>query len=505
MNQAILKKLKSWRQQKADLENCELFRVFQNKTLEDIATILPNTKDDLFTIKGIKEKKFEKYGRDILDIINECTDSSERIEIEGETESVLIQKREQKVYSVSDFLNLVNSSLRHINIAVRGEVSSVKLQNHLYFSLKDKTDGSVVNCFMWANDYEMCGVKMQEGMEITIHGFPEVYKPGGKLNFRTSVIELVGEGALKKAYDELKDKLEAEGLFAEERKKQLPDFSQKIGLITSRNGAVINDFMSNIGRFGYHITFVDSRVEGITAVKDLITAVQYFKDKSIDVLVIIRGGGSLESLQAFNNEALIREIVKMPMPVLCGIGHDKDVPLLSYVADKAVSTPSIVAKEINKSWERAVDKLDYYETTIISKYEGTLRDSKYKLENASIQMRDFYENIFRKFEQYQQAIENFIANINQTIRHEKYKIQKLGELLATSFSRNLESVKDELDNFEKELHQNNPERQLKLGYSIVTLNGRVVKSASQIKKGDILVSKLGEGKVQSEAQEIFNN
>jgi exodeoxyribonuclease VII large subunit len=519
MNQFVFKKLKIWREAKATSENCELFRVFQNKTIEDISTLLPKNKDELLAIKGIREKKFQKYGNDVLAIVNECL---------GTEPVKSINLDEDKTYTVSDYLNTINLKLSEVGTCkIKGEVSSVNFKNHLYFSLKDKDDGSVLSCFMWANDYDVCGVEIKEGMELTIHGFPEIYKLSGRLNFRTKAIELVGEGALKKAYDELKKKLESEGLFEEARKKPIPDYPQRIGLITSRDGAVINDFMSNIGRFGYKITFVDSRVEGIMAVKDLISAVQYFKDKSVDVLVIIRGGGSLESLQAFNNEALIREIINLSMPVLCGIGHDKDVPLLSYVADKAVSTPSIVAKEINKSWERAIDRLDYYETAIISKYGEILKDCKYKLEKASFQIKDFFENIFNKFEQYQQDIKNIVVNVSHIIRHEKYRIQKIEESLVDDYNRILSRTEEKLEKFpkiitdyfskfiletnrtintfEKYLNQNNPERQLKLGYSIVTLNGKVVKSANQIKKGDILISKLGEGKVQSEAQEIFNN
>src|SRR5690606_8103527 len=114
--------------------------------------------------------------------------------------------------------------------------------------------------------------------------------------------------------------------------------------ITSRDGAVIGDFNTNVGKFGYEIIFMDSRVEGAAAIADLISAVEYFEDKDIDVLVIIRGGGSLESLQAFNNEMLIRKVANLKIPVICGIGHDKDMPLLSYVADKAVSTPTAVAQ-----------------------------------------------------------------------------------------------------------------------------------------------------------------
>lgn len=491
MNQSVLKKLKNWRQQKADLEKCELYRIFQNKTLEDMATLLPKTKDELLAIKGIREKKFQKYGKDILTIIHECLVTPIAVDNNSEQE---------KTYTVSDYLDNVNYKLSEAGAKIKGEVSSVSFKNHLYFSLKDKDDGSVLNCFMWANDYEMCGVEIKEGMELTVHGFPEIYKPSGRFTFKTSAIELVGEGALKKAYEELKKKLEAEGLFEEARKKPMPEYPQGIGLITSRDGAVINDFMSNIGRFGYHITFVDSRVEGIMAVKDLISAVRYFKDKPVDVLVIIRGGGGLESLQAFNNEALIREVAELDVPVICGIGHDKDVPLISLVADMAFSTPSIVVKEINKSWERALERFDHCESIIISKYEGILRDSKHSLENASIRMKDFYQDIFRKFEQYQQSLKNFITNISHTIRHEEYKIAKLGELLVAKLRENISRFKNMLDISERDIYQNSPERQLKLGYSIITLNDKVVKSASQVKKGDILVSKLGDGKIQSEAQ-----
>lgn len=497
MNQNVLKKLKKWRETKANSENCELFRVLQNKTIEDISMLLPKDKNELLAIKGIREKKFQKYGKDILSIIHDCL----------ETEILEDDNLErEKTYTVSDYLNSVNSKLSAIgSCKVKGEVSSVNFKGHLYFSLKDKDNESILRCFMWASDYEMCGVEIKEGMELTVYGSPEIYKPRGDFSFRTSEIELTGEGSLKKSYEELKKKLLAEGLFEEARKKPIPNYPHKIGLITSRDGAVINDFLNNIGRFGYKITFIDSRVEGIMAVRELINAIRYFQDKPADVLVIIRGGGSLESLQAFNNEVLIREIIKLPMPVLCGIGHDKDMPLLSYVADKSVSTPSIVAKEINKSWERAVDKLDYYEDNFINTYNGILKDAKYNLENMSVQIREFYQGIFRRFEQYEQTIKNLFHHLGYILKQNREQLEKFPKTLADYFSKSISEAKRVVDNYERSLGQNNPERQLKLGYSIVTLNGKLVKSANQVRKGDILISKLGEGKVQSEAQEIFNN
>jgi len=535
MNQSIIQKLRDWRNRTAQLEGVDSFRVFPNKTLDDIARLMPTSKDELTAIKGIKEKKFEKYGGEILGILKEFQEKNI-------SQKENISDRD-KVYTVSGYLDFLNAAISREIFTIQGEVSSVSIKGQVYFSIKDKEDESLLNCFMWSNVYEMCGVEMVEGVEIIVRGVAEVYKPYGKLTFKVGTVELVGEGALKKAYEKLKAKLEADGLFAPERKKPIPIFPNRIGLITSRDGAVINDFMSNIGRFGYKIIFMDSRVEGMGAIGDLIGAVDYFADKDIDVLVIIRGGGSLESLQAFNNEMLVRKVASLKMPVLCGIGHDKDVPLLSYVADRAVSTPTAVAQNLNKSWEQALEKVNLWEKTIIFRYEESLKDIKYDLNNFSTYLINFYEGIFRKFEIYEQNIKNIvlnfnyilisskskleknsldirnfyesiikrfdectkeirknISNIEQIIRLEKYKIQSFQESISVGFKNIVLQIEKELNNYEKRIKQSSPERQLKLGYSIVTYNGKIIKSIKQIKKGDILVSKFSDGKINSEVK-----
>ncbi|MFZ2975918.1 MAG: exodeoxyribonuclease VII large subunit [Candidatus Moraniibacteriota bacterium] len=547
MSDILTQKLRAWRRDVASTAGVELFRVLPNKVLEDIARLKPTCKEDLLAVKGIREKKFEKYGRDILAIIQECSGG-------GEVEIQETYQEKNKIYTVSNYLDSLNSKLSQAGAAIKGEVSSISIRNgHAYFAIKDKSDESLLNCFMWARNYEMSGIDLVEGMEVIIHGIPEVYKPYGKLSFKTSVIELVGEGALKKAYEALKKKLEVEGLFAEERKKLIPDFPHKVGLITSRDGAVIGDFNTNIGNFGYEIIFMDSRVEGAAAISDLINAVDYFEDKDIDVLVIIRGGGSLESLQAFNNEMLIRKVADLKMPVICGIGHDKDMPLLSYVADKAVSTPTAVAQVLNKSWERALDRLDSYEKSIINQYETIVRDSRDKIENASNTIKEFYQETFRNFERYEQVIKNNLITVDYSIKREKKMLERTGEILRYHFGNNVGETKRMLDNFgnelysqhllknighslklnigklgefgenftkkfivslngiikklddfEKDLNSNNPERQLKLGYSIIRVNGKIVKSISQVNKGDELISKLSDGEVYSKAEKIVN-
>ncbi len=278
-----------------------------------------------------------------------------------------------KIFSVSQFIEILNVFFRKEDVRITGEICELKraASGHVYFTIKDKSAGenggsAVLDSIIWKRNYEMCGVALEVGMEVVLTGHPNIYPPSGRLSFVADMIELVGEGALKKAYEALKKKLEAEGVFALERKRALSDLPQRIGVITSLKGAVIHDFENNLGKFGFKISVCDSRVEGQAAVKDLLARVATMRALAetgtndddgrggkfgLDALVIIRGGGSLESLQAFNNEALVRAIVDFPVPVVAGIGHDQDVPLVALAADYMSSTPTATAHLINRSWE----------------------------------------------------------------------------------------------------------------------------------------------------------
>lgn len=504
MNHGLIQKLKDWRTQKGRKENTELFKILHNSTIESIADAMPKNKEEFLATRGLGEKKYQKYGEEILLMVKEFLPKSDSTEIESN--SMIRQENKEREYTVSKYLSHLNSKLIDEKAIVRGEVAEVGIRdNYLFFDLKDSDDNSMMGCFMWKSDYEICGVEIKEGMELTIYGFPEIYKPSGRFNFRTSTIELVGEGALKKAYEELKKKLESEGLFEEARKKSIPDYPHKIGLITSRDGAVINDFRNNIGRFGYKITFVDSRVEGMMAVKDLIEAVKYFQGKSVDVLVIIRGGGSLESLRAFNNEALIREILSLPMPVLCGIGHDKDVPLLSLLADGAVSTPTAVAQALNKSWENAIHKVERCEQNIISSFDGIIIDSKNKFEKIIIQIKEFHSHIFTIFEQHERNIKNYLAMIKNSITHIKERLGNIINSMLIDYRNNLNDTNKLINNMQKTINVNNPERQLKLGYSIVSLDGKIIKSTEQVDVGSDINVKVSDGEIKSKVKNISKN
>lgn len=512
-NNDLLQKLKEWRRITADRERVALFQVFQNKVLEDIAKSRPATKEDLLAIKGIKERKFEKYGKDILVIISNnrigaefFASDLEQSEKQGSAVKAGFYIRkiaDEKPFSVSNYLNLLNEQLYKQKARVQGEISSLDIrENYLFFSLKDRDSESMLNCFMWNNNYKLCGVSFEAGMEIIIDGFPEVYKPSGRLSFKVSVAELVGEGVLKKAYDQLKNKLEAEGLFLPERKKLIPEFCQKIGLITSETGEVIHDFSTNLGRFGYQIKFVDSRVEGQAAVQDLVSAIDYFAGKNIDVLVIIRGGGSLESLQAFNNETLARKIANFNIPVICGIGHERDVPLASLTADLMVSTPTAVSVALNKSWEMALSQVRAFEQDIVNQYQRVLASKKHRFEILSFQLGEKVDFVFERFAVIEHQLNNKLETITYALKNAEKTIIIFQNLLLNNFQERINKLVDYLKKTEGELNIVNPMRQLKLGYSITSVGERIIRSVKQIKAGDEIDTLVSDGKIKSQVNNI---
>jgi len=499
MDQNLLSQLKEWRKNIAQKEGVELFRVFPNRTIESIAQTKPQNKEELIQIKGIKEKKFSKYGEDLLNIIR-----GTGVDISDTNQPFYKKEGKEKPYTVSSYLDLLNNSLRQVGGRIKGEITELDIRdNYLFFSLKDQKNESILRCFMWRSDYKLCGISIREGSEVIVNGLSEIYKPNGRLSFRASTIELVGEGALKKAYEKLKEKLEEEGLFAIERKKVLPEFVQRIGLITSSNGAVIHDFLNNLGKYGYKTKFMDSRVEGQIAVSDLISAIDYFAKQKIDVLVIIRGGGSLESLQAFNNETLVRKIANFNVPVICGIGHDKDVPLASLVSDLMVSTPTAAAVILNKSWGEAINTIGRLERDILEKYQNILIIQKHHLEITISDLISKFDFIFRKFDFIKSKINDIFLSIGYKLEQRNNDLNQFSIIFIKNLKHYFEYVENYLNNAEQKLKIVNPLRQLELGYSIVSFQNKIVKSIKLLKKDDKIDVRLEDGKLITQINKII--
>jgi len=410
------------------------------------------------------------------------------------------------VFSVSEYIEFLNIGLKKFGVAkIFGEVSSVKIgpTGHVYFSIKDKSGNALVNCIIWRNSYSLCGVKIEIGQELIINGYPDIYAPRGTLSFKANTIELRGQGALKKAYDELKNKLTKEGLFKEEKKKAIPNFPEKIGIITSRQGAVIHDFLNNLGKHGFNVKMIDARVEGQEAVKDMLNAIKSFRNKDIEVLAIMRGGGSLESMMPFNNETLVRAIADFPVPVIAGVGHDKDISLIALAADVMVSTPTAVANLLNESWDKAVLFLERRERYIIDAYGETITNASSILEQSLQIIYEIKNLIFEKYRKIDTntriAFQNFVYSLQKTEINLKNAWSKSIVLKFESF---ISVTSQKIDNIAKIVFFNNPERQLRLGYSIVRFNNKIIKDVENLSIGDDLDVCLANGLIISEVKKI---
>jgi len=414
--------------------------------------------------------------------------------------------KEDKIFSVSEYIDILNSELKKYRVKVIGEVGRVDIwqSGHVYFSLRDEKDKSVINSVMWRSRYGLFGIKLKEGDKIIAEGYSDIYKLTGKLSFIAETIELAGEGRLKKEYEELKKKLAGEGIFEESKKRAIPMYVQKIGIITSKQGAVLADFLSNIGSYGFKIKMIDSRVEGQSAITDLLSAVRTFREKDIEVLVIMRGGGSFESLQPFNNELLVREIADFPVPVIAAIGHEKDVPLVSLAADLEVSTPSIAAITLGKSWKEAAVFLERYERDIFDKFRDNM-ESAHNLLGRSIEaIRESCEFIIKRYKDIENNFRVSVQNFKNTLLNKRNNLKIYWGEILLGFSSLIKKIYQQIEKSESIIVAHNPERQLKLGYSIASVNGKIIKSIKNVAVGNNIDLMVVDGTIVSQVKNVKN-
>ncbi len=451
--------------------------------------------------------------------------------------------------SVGEFLLRINSSLARHSGRVEGEVTSVKdtYPTAVYFSMKDTTSDALLNCVIWKSIYTQNGVHIKEGDQIIVTGTPEIYAARGSFSMKVNTIEYAGEGALKKAYDELRLSLEREGLLALEKKRPLPLYPKRIGVITSRSGVVIQDFSANLGRYGFQITMVDSRVEGKDAIHELLAALRTMRTQDIEVLVIMRGGGSWESLQPFNTESVVRAIASYVCPVLTGIGHDVDVTLSELVADRGASTPTAVAEALNESWdslqssfdaaesrvlnsfERRLSEitrtLDGYEGTVLRQFEHALKRVHANINQATVQVWKSYRSLEKIISQARTSYQKIVSvmrgeiKIRQTkilnaqgtvpkkfrylMNQSRSELSETGSYLKVQQKRIISQTKQSLKHLEHSLTLVDPARNLRLGYSLSFTAGKIIRSIKDIAQGDTVEIKIADGSFTSDVKQVL--
>lgn len=383
--------------------------------------------------------------------------------------------------SVQAYIDVLNNDLSARAARLTGEVRGVKETRggHISFSLTDPATQAKIDCMIWKSRYAALGVVLEEGMAIVASGVPSIYPQFGKLTFVASGVQMVGEGALWRRYQELRASFERAGLFAPERKRLLPKYPVRIGVVTSLHGAVIHDFMNNLGTCGFQVVTCDARVEGAEAAPELIDAMRTLARKHIDVLVIMRGGGSLESLIGFDNEMLVREIAGYSVPVVAAIGHHKDVPLAALVADVMVSTPTAAAHALSAGWSQAMQDLTRYEHTIMSDYARALTQAGKQLSRAG-------EWIVRA------------ANMRLKVVDLAAAWAMIERAMMRAFARS----GSELTAAARLVEAHDPQQLLARGYALAWRNGKVVRSVKDVARGDMMEVQMKDGRVGTVVQPL---
>lgn len=373
--------------------------------------------------------------------------------------------------TVSEFNSLLNQTLSfaYPEVIVEGEVSSFKVNQGkwVFFDLKD--EDSLVGCFITIYQLK---TELEDGMLIRVKATPQLTK-WGKFSLTVKEVELAGEGSVKRAFEMLKAKFEKEGLFEQDRKRQLPQYPQKIALITSNQAAAYNDFLTIINDrwAGLEIEHIQVQVQGPSAPLQIAEAIGYINElKGYDALVIIRGGGSAEDLQAFNTEEVVRAVYGSRVPTLVAIGHEDDVSLAEMAADIRGATPTDAARRL------VPDKLE-----LLSKIRSD------QLRNYSA-----VEGIMLKTRQH---LKGFYHSLEVRINILRFDSAELYTRTAGAIQRALEQYSAQIKLQKKLLHGLDPSAILSRGYSIVRLNGFVIKSAEEYREGDELMIQLHQGQI----------
>lgn len=390
-----------------------------------------------------------------------------------------IDELKENIYSVSDFLDFIHAALHPLSgVKVQGELQQVSYHpTGIYLKLKDAVGDGVLSVYCPTVLGKQLGFVLEAGMEIVVSGTPGIYKRRSELTFRALTIELAGVGALQKQYEQLKAKLHQEGLFS--RKRELPQFISKIGLVTSKTGAVIQDFKKNLQELGIAVFLYDVRVEGKQSEGMILDALDYFRSQDIDILVMIRGGGSLEDMAAFNSEQVCRMLFASHVPTIVAIGHDRDEPLAQMTADAAVSTPTAAAVLVNQSWAM-VEHMPEYKRQLASAFEYTLAGVTEKLAAKRRALFSVHQSLElrlqvckSKFLLLIQSMENY--SVQQLVKNAQYASRLMVQL--DTLVRTHEHV---VKSYSQRLHDLSPASVLSKGFALAQYNGKTLKSVRQI-------------------------
>lgn len=395
----------------------------------------------------------------------------------------------KSVYSVSQ----VNSYIKNMftqdfvlnSIYIKGEVSNCKYHTsgHIYFSLKDK--GGVISGVMFAGNRGGLNFTLKEGQDVIVLGSVSVYEKSGSYQVYAKQIMLDGAGQLYQKYEELKKELEEMGMFDIMYKQPIPKYATKIGICTASTGAAIQDIRNISSRRNPYVKLYlyPAIVQGENAVASIVQGLRYLDEMDMDVIIVGRGGGSIEDLWAFNEEAVARTIFNMKTPVISAVGHETDTTIADYVADLRAPTPSAAAELAVFDYNEFKNKLFQYKRTLENKLEREIQKNRILVKN--------YE-----------ARVNYASPKNQLLTKKQY-VDELFTKMENLFKNKLTNDKHTLGILAERLNGLSPLNKLSNGYAYITDdNLHTITSVGQIDVGEKVLLNLKDGKVTSVVEKI---
>lgn len=395
----------------------------------------------------------------------------------------------RNVYTVKQ----VNSYIKNMftqdfmlnRIYVKGEVSNCKYHTsgHIYFSLKDES--GTIACVMFAGQRGGLSFHMREGQQIIVLGSVNVYERTGSYQLYAQEIRLDGEGTLYEKYQMLKQELEEMGMFAPEYKKAIPRYAKRIGVVTAPTGAAVRDIMNISARRNPYVQLLlyPAQVQGEGAKESIVRGIRMLEAKNVDVIIVGRGGGSIEDLWAFNDECVARAIFDCQVPVISAVGHETDVTIADYVADLRAPTPSAAAELVVWDYRQLQGYLDECRLRMNRSMTGTIRINRLRLKELDVRLSYLHPR--------------------HKLQDQQQRLIELEEELRTLMRDRVKEARHRLAIQIEKLNGLSPVRKLNQGFAYVEeADGGVVKSIRQVEKGDELTVYVTDGLIRTSVKAV---
>lgn len=438
------------------------------------------------------------------------------------------EANEPHVLSVSEITKVIKSTLesKYRQVWIKGEISNFKPHSsgHCYFSLKDSK--AMISATMFRNSVAAIKFKPKDGMEVIVRGRISVYEPRGSYQIICEQMEPVGAGALQLAFENLKKKLQAEGLFEAARKRPIPALPRHVAVVTSPTGAAIRDILNVLGRRfkGLRVTVVPAVVQGDAAPASIckaLTLAQQLTD--IDVMIVGRGGGSIEDMWCFNDEKVARTIAACRVPVISAVGHEIDFTIADFVADLRAPTPSAAAELVCKNAAEITDHVANQKRRLwrafkhsfdvrkhnVHGFSKRLIDPKRRLQDLMLRCDELSERnqqaIRRYLESQKKQVQLALSQLpspKETVKRLAQHISMLRNQLQSQTTRGLEVRQAKWARLTALLDAVSPLKVVERGFSITRKDGKLIKSASNLKKGDLVEIQFAKGQAQARIEKL---